>query len=223
MQCMFCGKPAVRKEYLCEKCLADAGKVSFHIYDREDTRSARIPLDEVPARSVFDCPRCNLPMTFEIEHDAYIEECQSCGGSWYNRDAFTSAMDSTILHPYTAPETKILHEATRRLFVYYTEKKRTICCPQCKQVMMPTNFGRNSGITIDVCGHHGVWFDKDEVAGIMKFIQGGGLETPQFEELLKQGTDTLLPKLHYQLDALKSLKNKTDQKLFAAIVFGTMI
>jgi len=42
--------------------------------------------------------------------------------------------------------------------------------------MNRNNFGGNSGIVVDVCPRHGVWFDPGELPRILDFVQAGGLE-----------------------------------------------
>ena len=49
-------------------------------------------------------------------------------------------------------------------------------CPDCKQLMNRSNFARSSGVIIDLCKQHGVWFDADELPRIIEFIDKGGLE-----------------------------------------------
>jgi Zn-finger nucleic acid-binding protein len=38
------------------------------------------------------------------------------------------------------------------------------------------NFGESSGIVVDVCTRHGVWFDAGELPRVLAFVQAGGLE-----------------------------------------------
>ena len=38
------------------------------------------------------------------------------------------------------------------------------------------NFGRRSGVILDLCGEHGAWFDSDELARIVEWLRAGGLE-----------------------------------------------
>jgi hypothetical protein len=33
-----------------------------------------------------------------------------------------------------------------------------------------------SGIIIDVCKNHGVWFERDELRGVLQFVANGGLD-----------------------------------------------
>jgi Zn-finger nucleic acid-binding protein len=37
------------------------------------------------------------------------------------------------------------------------------------------NFGRISGVLVDVCREHGVWFDAGELSEVLSFIENGGL------------------------------------------------
>jgi hypothetical protein len=41
--------------------------------------------------------------------------------------------------------------------------------------MARTNFGRVSGVLIDVCRPHGAWFDRGELGAIRRFLRDGGL------------------------------------------------
>jgi hypothetical protein len=38
------------------------------------------------------------------------------------------------------------------------------------------NFGHSSGIIVDICKRHGVWFERDELRGVLDFIARGGME-----------------------------------------------
>ena len=49
-------------------------------------------------------------------------------------------------------------------------------CPECNTVMNRVNFGRRSGVIVDVCRGHGTWFDADELPKIVAFVMKGGIE-----------------------------------------------
>ena len=55
-------------------------------------------------------------------------------------------------------------------------------CPQCSQLMNRVNFAHYSGVIIDVCRKHGVWFDRDELSRIVEFIRSGGLDLARTRE-----------------------------------------
>jgi hypothetical protein len=42
--------------------------------------------------------------------------------------------------------------------------------------MLRRNFGGQSGIIVDVCAVHGVWFDRGELPRALEFVERGGLE-----------------------------------------------
>jgi Zn-finger nucleic acid-binding protein len=48
-------------------------------------------------------------------------------------------------------------------------------CPQCAETMARVNFGKHSGIVVDVCRWHGTWFDAGELDAAMEFVHAGGV------------------------------------------------
>ncbi|MEW6111309.1 MAG: zf-TFIIB domain-containing protein, partial [Thermodesulfobacteriota bacterium] len=48
-------------------------------------------------------------------------------------------------------------------------------CPVCRTMMNRRNFIRVSGVIVDVCRPHGIWFDAGEMEKIMDFIARGGM------------------------------------------------
>ena len=48
--------------------------------------------------------------------------------------------------------------------------------------MNRSNFARSSGVIIDICKQHGVWFDADELPKIIAFINKGGLSRQREKE-----------------------------------------
>ena len=53
---------------------------------------------------------------------------------------------------------------------------RYVKCPICAKIMNRVNFGRRSGIVVDVCKPHGIWFERDELRAVLGFVAHGGLE-----------------------------------------------
>ena len=56
-------------------------------------------------------------------------------------------------------------------------------CPDCHQRMNRVNYARHSGVVLDVCKEHGLWFDKDELRRVLAFISAGGLDRAREAEL----------------------------------------
>jgi Zn-finger nucleic acid-binding protein len=59
--------------------------------------------------------------------------------------------------------------------------------------MNQRNFAGCSGVVIDVCKPHGIWFDRQELQRVVNFIQDGGLHKTRENELakLKEEQETL--------------------------------
>lgn len=48
-------------------------------------------------------------------------------------------------------------------------------CPLCHSTMNRVNFGKLSGVIVDICRKHGTWFDGGELTRVVAFVAGGGL------------------------------------------------
>jgi Zn-finger nucleic acid-binding protein len=55
-------------------------------------------------------------------------------------------------------------------------------CPDCGKVMNRVNFARFSGVIVDECKQHGVWFDEDELRRVVEFIRAGGVDRARAKE-----------------------------------------
>ena len=60
---------------------------------------------------------------------------------------------------------------------------RYIACPTCGKSMNRQAFGRISGVVVDVCKNHGVWFDPGELGEVIRFVEQGGLAREREREL----------------------------------------
>ena len=55
-------------------------------------------------------------------------------------------------------------------------------CPICGELMNRFNFADCSGVILDACKPHGVWFDSDELRRIVTFVRDGGLDLAREKE-----------------------------------------
>lgn len=109
-----------------------------------------------------------------------MRECESCGGLWLEVSAFEKLCadrehQSAVLGMPSPVSGQQIHPAAEI-------KVRYIPCPQCAQLMNRMNFARCSGVIVDICRGHGIWFDRDELRGIIEFIRAGGLELARNKE-----------------------------------------
>ncbi len=115
------------------------------------------------------CPRCNIPMRGKQIGEFSLIGCDQCGGIFVPHDVFEMMQekrDSVVFAAIASPKGQApvgLHESYVR-------------CPVCKQMINRINFARISGVIVDVCREHGIWFDSGEIEKIMNFISHGGLQ-----------------------------------------------
>jgi Zn-finger nucleic acid-binding protein len=142
---------------------------------------------------VRNCPRCAVPVELAPHWvaDTVLDECASCGGTWLEAEAFDRllkdrddqakleklAVQHLVIDPSKPLSSSSLAPSTRRPIREY------IPCPDCKQLMNRKNFADISGVIIDVCKLHGVWFDAGELGRIVKFVMDGGLLEARRREL----------------------------------------
>jgi Zn-finger nucleic acid-binding protein len=123
------------------------------------------------------CPRCKTQMVSKSLGEVSFLECTHCVGLWLNvatfekicaeREQYSSALGVATLAPKrTMIEAKVTY----------------IRCPECSELMNRANFARCSGVIVDLCRLHGIWFDRDELTRIIEFIREGGLELSRARE-----------------------------------------
>lgn len=62
------------------------------------------------------------------------------------------------------------------------ERVTYIPCPLCRSTMNRMNFGKVSGVIVDVCRLHGTWFDAGELTRVVAFAANKGLERTRARE-----------------------------------------
>ena len=118
------------------------------------------------------CPACMKALAATKVGDLEVRECHACGGLWLDRAVFEQLGTSRerqgavlgALPAPTAPPVVSLEAVQYRP------------CPACQQRMNRVNYARRSGVVLDVCKEHGIWFDKDELRRVLAFISEGGLD-----------------------------------------------
>lgn len=100
------------------------------------------------------CPRCSTPLFAGRAPDLTMHGCGSCGGVWLDIDGSKTALEG--MSP-AAQEllNRVTSAATRDV-----DKTQPVACPVCSN---PAQRMQRMGAEIDVCGHHGTWFDRHEL------------------------------------------------------------
>jgi Zn-finger nucleic acid-binding protein len=132
-------------------------------------------------RSLEDrlCPRCEVPMNERKIGDFGVIQCGKCHGFFIPSNTFEMMQDNFQRVIFSQDE----HEHDP---VDLEAQVRYVRCPVCRTLMNRRNFARISGVIIDSCRGHGIWFDAGELEKIMDFIAHRGLQrakTVELEEL----------------------------------------
>jgi len=170
--CEFCHTRL--KTVACPNCL---GLIFFGSKFCEHCGAETVNAESSADQDLGKCPRCNIDLKKLNIDKISLSECDRCDGVWsdaetfekicLDRDERSAALTFFGERPATVP-TKI--------------PIRYVACPVCKQLMNRSNFARSSGVIIDLCKQHGVWFDAGELPKIVEFIENGGLARAREKE-----------------------------------------
>lgn len=137
------------------------------------------------------CPACGQALGLEQVGELERLACRACGGLWLDRAIFEQLGASRewqgavlgALPSPSAPSAPPLGEVRYRP------------CPACNQRMNRVNYAKRSGVVLDVCKAHGIWFDQDELRRVLAFIAGGGLDRARARDIedLNEAKRTAVP------------------------------
>ena len=122
------------------------------------------------------CPRCGARLQAREYAEMSVDECDRCGGLF-----ISPTMMERIVAAHDRPTG--LRLALPKRAVERETVVQYLHCPVCGKLMNRQAFGRFSGVVIDVCKTHGMWFDAGELAEVIRFVEQGGLEHARKREL----------------------------------------
>jgi Zn-finger nucleic acid-binding protein len=197
IRCSACGAPRSGEEAACRYCGAD-----FTVHERDLDAVCPECMTRVSHRARF-CHDCGSPLLFTQaeaaadggspcpacggdhrltsrplgEERIALAECRRCGGLWVERGVFETlvvrARQGKVaeLGPEIpeAPEIPAREEAAAETSVPLYRP-----CAVCGALMNRRNYERKSGVIVDVCRDHGIWFDLDELSRLLRWIHAGG-------------------------------------------------
>jgi Zn-finger nucleic acid-binding protein len=216
LNCPMCGAAAATDATRCVFCDARLATVAcpscfgmMFLGNRHCPRcGALASRSEITDGHAGSCPRCRSEMARVAIGAARMQECARCGGLWVDVATFEQIcadreQQSTVLLGAAAPAPKKESgEST-------PGKVRYVPCPECGQLMNRVNFAHCSGVVVDICKGHGTWFDRDELAEIVGFIRGGGLEAARARDKQQLAEERRLLRQE-QLAAAKADHNSLD-------------
>jgi Zn-finger nucleic acid-binding protein len=170
--CEFCHTRL--KTVACPNCL---GLMFFGSKFCDHCGSEAVAAENLADADLGKCPRCAIGLKKLDIDKISLGECTRCDGVWseaetfekicLDRDERSAALTFFGNRPVTEPAKVPI---------------RYVACPVCKQLMNRSNFARSSGVIIDLCKEHGVWFDAGELPKIVQFIESGGLARAREKE-----------------------------------------
>jgi len=162
--CAHCGSTVATAR--CSACLG------WNLAEAIHCQNCGKPLADGAVRSpvvgALLCPRCDAPLGARTYSDLRVNECDSCGGMFLSPEAVNRVIAQRDVSSGLALELP-RHTVICETEVHY------IRCPECGVFMNRNAFGRVSGVIVDVCRKHGVWFDAGELAEVLRFIEVGGM------------------------------------------------
>lgn len=119
------------------------------------------------------CPNCHHHLKTTIYVGVHIDECDSCGGMWFDRDELRRAKDN---------QDKDLQWLDFDLFEDDRNKYSGISsnrlCPKDHAKLISKSYAE-SKVQIDICEKcQGVWLDKTELKKIIKYLENIVISTP---------------------------------------------
>jgi Zn-finger nucleic acid-binding protein len=185
LNCPNCGAAVADDSAACAHCKSRLKTMSCsHCFETIFEGSNFCPLCGASAvapigvndRVTGDCPRCRRRLNaIEIE-GVFLDECERCFGAWSDLDTFERICSERERQAAILKRFGDKAESDRTVEIRY------VPCPVCGQLMNRSNFARVSGVVIDTCKPHGVWFDEQELPRIIEFIKKGGLDIAREKE-----------------------------------------
>ena len=169
---------------VCPRCFAlvsDQARFCHHC------GAGLVPELDAGAPTRLLCPACGdghrlVSRRLGVEQVTVLE-CGRCAGFWMGHEAFRQLVEKAQREALPAgtivetpqqisakagvPSDRVAPERTKRPVVYRP-------CAVCGELMNRINYGHESGVIIDVCREHGIWFDADELARILAWLRAGG-------------------------------------------------
>jgi Zn-finger nucleic acid-binding protein len=197
VRCSGCGAPAKESAQACAYCKAD-----FTLHERDLNTVCPGCMARVSSKAQFchscghtlaaetatasasdvNCPSCGSKSKLQsrdLGNDIQMLECPKCLGMWLANSIFKAALKRA---KNDAGDDFGIGTGPPRIARASVDNRPADapiyrCCPECGHHMRRHNFARRSGIIIDSCNDHGVWFDADELDLVLEWVRSGGSVT----------------------------------------------
>lgn len=178
--CGYCGSDftllAQDMDTICPSCFALIGNAARFCHHCGTSIApeeiAADPTDRV-------CPACGgrkLLYSRALDKTGLtVMECRACAGMWLGAEVFRTIEERLRKDAPAIPDPAALRAEMRsRKIAPQRDGRFYRRCPACTTPMTRINFDRVSGILLDRCGDHGIWFDASELESVLRWIKLGG-------------------------------------------------
>jgi Zn-finger nucleic acid-binding protein len=114
------------------------------------------------------CPNCDRALAVFAGSPGKLFDCDKCGGQLVEHPLLQELLERREICGAAVPRRAYVRESALASVHY-------VPCPACRVLMNRHNFGGSSGVVVDVCKSHGVWFDAGELPRVLEFVVNGGL------------------------------------------------
>ena len=186
LRCPSCGASVEPRAAACAHCRAALHPIrcpwcfGWTFTEARDCARCGSKPEAPPAGPPPSCPACREPLSARALGRARLSGCARCEGVWADAPSFkTICADRETQSAYLGEGALLaappVWDPQSSPIVYRP-------CPVCGDLMNRFNFAGCSGVVLDSCKPHGVWFDPDELRRIVLFIRGGGLDLARAKE-----------------------------------------
>jgi Zn-finger nucleic acid-binding protein/DNA-directed RNA polymerase subunit RPC12/RpoP len=186
--CAYCGSVFTLHEQdlntVCPKCMA---RISDRAKFCHFCATPIVPQGTPGEHTDFPCPACGKEQKLSsrtLDNDNLsMLECGSCAGLWLNSKVFQLLQERASAA--SIPDDGFEQNQYRGHGEQSRDRHGRFyrACPICSTLMLRRNFGRRSGVLVDSCKAHGIWFDRGELDTILRWIRSGGLMQAQRLEI----------------------------------------
>lgn len=202
--CGFCGSDFTLHERdlntVCPNCLARVSDKARYCSACGDWLSAEAIAGEA---STFRCPACpgaELLTSRELGHEKLnVLECQSCTGLWLSVETFRELRNRSARNAVHLTEAVLTPNRPRESAKQSGPLYRP--CVECRKLMSRKLYAPGSGVIIDLCRDHGLWFDAAELHEVLKWIANGGSPKDAVEEMDEKRPRQPLPNQRFESTA----------------------
>ena len=139
----------------------------------------------------MNCPRCKGECKTSWYEGVCIDTCVRCEGSWLDEGEL-AAIKASREKTFTRAEIDAIRGVTDKVVVGKEALASELACPKCEGPMERYNYAGASGVVLDKCCAHGIWFDKGELEAVQILVEQwekkAGEDKAQFSPILDKAS-----------------------------------